>query len=525
MKKQVALKASIAALAAAALLYTGTSAWIGGQAQARYESWLADILPVIDPAGTSTRTYRKGIFSSEATLSLALPAAGEPARESDTVPGATVPPAPPSAPLRVTIVSRIQHGPVVGWRPAAAEIESRIASVDGGSEKFRALFADVASPVVRVLASFTGAWEGGLHWSAGRLGDASTAARWSDLNYLFAGSADGKRIEGSVAWPTFNLDIAPPVVAADPDIRIEGETPAEPPTPEPSTHLALAGLSATFHSQRQTPAAPWLLAAGKAAGTIESLTVLRGDAKVPVLTLQALDLQSDTQVDANQQIGVVQTIAGRGALLGTALETFRYEVALERLDGAALLALQKAVILMSRTPPAGGTPDAQVDAALPAAMGQALGRFLDAGPAYRVQLDATVGGKAGQAKGHVSLIPAPAGPAAEHAALPPELLLLSAIQRLEGAVSLRVPKSWPALFVASEPNAAESAAVLDMTLGMLEAQSLLGVDSDAYSVDIQFSQGVTRVNGKPWFGDLAPDAGKPTSRSRGSRSKGRAPRQ
>lgn len=508
MKKQVVLKASIAALAVVASLYTGTSVWIGGQAQTRYESWLADILPVIDPAGTSTRTYRKGIFSSEATLSLALPAAGEPA--------------PPSAPLRVNIVSRIQHGPVVGWRPAAARIETRIDSVDGGNENFRALFADVASPVVRGVASFTGAWEGGLHWSAGRLGDATTAARWSDLNYLFAGSADGKRIEGSVTWPTFNLDITPPVVAADPDIRIEGEEPAEPPTPEPSMHLALAGLNATFHSERQTPAAPWLLASGKAAGTIESLTVLRGDSKVPVLTLQALELQSDTQVDANQKIGVMQTIAGRGALLGTALEAFRYHVALERLDGAALLALQEAVVLTSRTPPSGGTPEAQADPALAAAMGQALGRFLDAGPAYRVQLDATVGGKAGQAKGHVSLLPAPAGQAAENGALPPELLMLAAFQRLEGAVSLRFPKSWPALFVAREPNSAESAAVLDMTLGMLEAQSLINADGEAYNVDIRFSQGVTRVNGKPLFGDLAPNTRMPTPRSRGSRSRGRA---
>ncbi|CAN5914382.1 hypothetical protein BH11PSE13_BH11PSE13_43310 [soil metagenome] len=528
MKKQSTVAVAIAALAAVALLYTGASAWLGAQAQTRYENWLVTVLPLIDPAGTSARSYRKGVFSSEATLSIALPAVQKPMPDPEAAPGAGLPSVPspvpsPVPPLRVNLVSRIQHGPLVDWRPAAAKIETRIASVDGGDPKLRGLFDGVATPVVAVIASFTGAWDGQLEWPAGRVGDAEASARWGALTYRFNGSADGKQILGTLAWPELRVDVTRPVSASPSDDASLPELPADPPM-----HLALAGLHATFQSQRQTDAQPWLLASGQASGTLDSLTLVRGDTtKQPLLSLEALKLQSDTHVSADQRIDVVQTVTGKGNILNTAVEALRYEVGLEGIDGAALLALQKAAIEMPGTPPAVGTPgmsNAPSNSVQTPAMGQALAQLLGGSPGYRVQLDATIAGQAGQAKARIALLPPTAGQALPTAP-PPAMLLLLAAQRLEGSASMRFPKNWPSVFAAGESDPAASVAALTQSLDLMKAQGLIKDDGTAYSVDLLYSKGETKVNGQSLAGALALDTDTPARRSGAPRRSGRSTRQ
>ncbi len=507
--------AIVGAIAAGALLYVGASAWLGGQVERRYENSLLTALPLIDAAGTSTRSYRRGLFSSEATLSLSLPGVQNPMTPPDAVPGAAMPPT--LAPLRVNIVSRIQHGPLAGWRPAAAKIETRIASVEGGNQKLRGLFDGVATPVVAVVASFSGAWDGRLDWPAGHMGDDVASARWGALTYQFNGSADGKHIQGALAWSDLRLDIARPAPASPADDPALAENAADLPM-----HLALLGLNATFRSERQTIEQPWLLATGHADGSLDSLNIVRGDVtKQPLLSLEAVKLQSDTRVSADQQIDVVQSVTGKGSILNTAIDTLRYEVALERIDGAALLSLQKAVSAMPGVQPAYGAPGASSEAVLTTAIAQALAQLIASGPSYRVQVDATIGGQAGQAKAHLGLLPAAAGQALP-TALPPATLLLLAAQQLDGSVSMRFPKTWPALFLAGETDPAASAAAVDQTLSLMEAQGLLKTEGTTYGVDLLYSKGETKVNGQSLLAGLAPELDAPSRGSGAPRRRGRA---
>jgi hypothetical protein len=65
-------------------------------------------------------------------------------------PAAAASAAPPQ-PIRITIENTVRHGPLAGWRLAAAVVETRVSAIDGVDDTMRKAFEKVSSPTLTTV--------------------------------------------------------------------------------------------------------------------------------------------------------------------------------------------------------------------------------------------------------------------------------------------------------------------------------------------------------------------------------------
>ena len=459
---------AVAAIAVLGLAYAGTSVWLGTQTQSRYEVQVERLVAGIeatDPTIKTTRSYQRGLFDSEARLTISFrPPAALHQRDADAPPAA-------AQPIVITIENHIHHGPLAGWRPAAAVIETRLGAVEGLTDAQRALFAQAFAPHMRAVVGFAGGVHGRLVVPAGEFANQGYRAQWQQLDYTFAKAADGKRMEGNVRWPQFQYASG----------AGEGAGAA------PTLQVRLSGLSARFESEiAQDEAVPF--GAGQATGTIEGIDIEQDGKTPPLLALNGMDFKSVT-TRSGKLLSVTQSVVGKGALRELPIESLELRQTLENIDAGALQRMQTA---MASAQGQAGERAAAADAGV-----VALTQLLDAQPAYKTSWRATLGNETGALAYSVAFGSGPAPGRGASPALPPALMVLGLIQRAQADATLRLPKNWPALLAQAAQRPDVSAESITQLIAGLQAQGWLREDADAWFTQLNYAGGQVRINGKP----------------------------
>ncbi|AMM25239.1 YdgA family protein [Variovorax sp. PAMC 28711] len=482
MRKSKPVVPVVAVVLVAGLAYAGTSHWLGGQIESRYNAALDQQLSAIgslQPGTQITRSYQRGMFTSEAQITLTVPS--PPTAEAEADPDAqAAPPTPPALqkPLVITIDNHIQHGPLAGWWPAIALIASRLGKIDAGTPAQRAVFDKVEPPRLRTVVHFGGGYDGTFVLPAGEFADGASRAKWQQLDFRFNGAGDGRHVEGNFDWPQLSIEAAP---KTDADEAAGART-------RDAVRLQIEGMTARFDSEVPVNGTA-AFGAGTSSGTIKHLSMARGDAPKAMFELDGVQLASTTRA-TGALFDVEQTATGRGTLAGKPIDRFDYAMALTQLNGEALKALEQALFKASATPAAEAPTDAQS-----AAIAQALNAVVQAGPSFRSRLKATIGVETGEFSLGVTL---PTGAAPAPADLPPAFLMLALAQQIEGNASMKMPKSWVPLFAGAGDKPAESIASAKALLGNFTAQGWLVEGAADVTAELKYAAGAITVNGRPF---------------------------
>lgn len=458
--------------------YAGSSFLLGRIAKARYDAALDEAGLLLDARKIVSRSYERGLFSSKARITFVVdvPAAAVGDGPAKRPAAARRDARATLAPLQLTLENEIQHGPLVGFQPAAALLVSRLTAVEGIDPAKRARYADVASPQVRTVFKFDGSYAGRLSWPAGGFDDAQLRMRWQALDYDFDVAASGARRQESLHWPGFRIDIS-----------AEG--------PAPGVSVSLDGINAQF-AWSAPGGGHWLLGTGQGQGGIDRLAVVRAgtmarDAPSPLFSLSDLELDSRMSGDA-AQLDIVQTVTGRGQVGATPIESIEFEAAIRRLDREALVLLQTPAVRSAQAGSIARAPDEATADFL-----QAIARLVEARPEYRTRLRATIEGQTGEFGAGVALHDAKPPGGATKAVPSPATPLPLVAQYLDGDLSLSLPKRWLSAIArgVDRPDVTpESVAAL---IAVAKGQGLLIEQAEAYVAELRFTEGQLLVNGKP----------------------------
>lgn len=496
------LTRALAVVVALGAVYAGTSWWLGQRVEAQYTSLLDRLAAQLGPDKIAERRYERSVFGAQSTvvLQFRVPDGAPPAAE----PAAPEPnPADPNTPegsdgpesvriMRVTLQDDIRHGPLAGWRPAAARVRTHLVSVEGLDDETRQLFAKANSPEFTTYIGFSGDYKGKMHVPAGELTDPKrpeSRAQWQALDYDFHLSADATQFTGTLQWPQMNFQVEEPAVSDDLDepAAAPGAAAQQPTT---TTRVDMKGLVLNFAYRQQT--GQWLMPVGKSDGRLEAFTVThRAVAQTefkPTMALKALRLDSETKENAGLLDSVTRAV-GPGSLGATEFKELRYESKFSRIDSQALATAQK--LLMAFV---SGTPDKlPVDDAAIRDMTQ---RWIAANPAYSDRYGATAqDGQVGEMGYVLSVRDAPSP---EHALPDGMPWFFALMQRLHISADVRVPKTFlPAIVeLLNEPDM-QVADLTDMADDFTKRGWL--VDEAGVLVGkAEYGQGALTLNGKPF---------------------------
>ncbi|MFT4195650.1 YdgA family protein [Ottowia sp.] len=472
----------IAAAAVLGAVYVGSSWWLGQRVEARYQALLDRAATQFGADKFAERRYDRDLFGAQSTVvfQFNLPALPE---EDDEAADA----APPARVLRITVQDDIRHGPLVGLRPAAARITTRVTQVEGLDDDTRQAFAKASAPEFDTLVGFGGDYAGRMLLPAGEMADPrqpGTRAEWQALTYDYTLAADGRRLTGTMHWPQASFE------ALEPAEEEEEGQPAQAPG---AVKMRLDALKASFD---MTPAddGQWLMAPGKGSGTIGTLEMTQRapgqTAFEPLMLMRDIQMETKT-TQADGLLNAVYRGHGQGSLGGVELKEMRYESQFSRLDAQALGTAQKLLMQWVSAPKADGA------AVPPEAVETMARRLLDAKPEYRDSFSAsTADGQAGQFGYSLAVTDLPAERAQALAGLPWQF---AAMQRVRFDANLRLPKAWLPMvqrLMNSPDMSAED--MTDMAQGFVE-QGWLREEGDAYLAQAEFGAGRLLLNGQPFM--------------------------
>lgn len=496
------LTRALAVVVALGAVYAGTSWWLGQRVQAQYTSLLDRLAAQLGPDKIADRRYERGVFGAQSTvvLQFRVPDGAPPAADA----GAPVPnPADPNAPegsdgpesvriVRVTLQDDIRHGPLAGWRPAAARVRTHLVSVEGLDDETRQLFAKASAPELTTYVGFGGDYKGKMHLPVGELSDPKhpdNRAQWQALDYDYHLSADATQFTGTLQWPQMDFQLQEPAASDDLD-EPAADPGAAAQQPTSTMRVEMKGLVLNFAYHQQT--GQWLMPVGKSDGRLQAFTLTHRAAGQtefkPTMALKALRLDSETTDNAGLLDSVTRAV-GPGSLGATEFKELRYESKFSRIDSQALATAQK--LLMAFV---SGTPDKlPVD---DAALREMTQRWIAAKPAYSDRFGATAqDGQVGEMGYALSVRDA----ASPESALPDGMpWFLTLMQRLHVSADMRVPRTFlPAIVDMLNEPGMQAANLNEMVDGFVQRGWLLE-DAGVLHGKAEYGQGALTLNGKPF---------------------------
>lgn len=477
MNKKIALGAAVGVLGAA---YAGATWYAGERAQQRYQEALEEVRKVLGAESVVSQQYQRGFWASQAQTVLQWTPPAEPAEE-----GATPVPA---TPLRLRLDSTVRHGPLAGFKLAAAVVETRMA-LDGLDEPARKLLERTSAPTLTVVHHWTGSNDLLLDVPAGEVSEGDNLIRWKALRYDMALSADRTRLRGSMQWPELTLRVhEDPEQALAEDEDDEGQEPAKPST----MAMAFSGLRGDFDVRIEDGL--WLLAPGTSQGRLDKLTVEleeQGAQSKALVALQDMDFKATIE-RKDAVFGWNVTMQSKGKIGPMALDSLSLREEVSRIDVEAVRMFQQALVGAYR---AGTAADAKAafapDAPWLATLAQAAPRLLAALPAYAVEIKATVAGKEGSLSYGAQIKSAPDQALVEEKGWGPALMKHSVLD-----ASVRLPKAWIPLMAEAAGKPVPAPDEVNALLGMAQAQGFLTQETDHIASSVKVEAGEVRLNGK-----------------------------
>lgn len=477
MNKKIALGAAVGVLGAA---YAGATWYAGERAQQRYQEVLEEVRKVLGAESVVSQQYQRGFWASQAQTVFQWTPPAEPAEE-----GATPVPA---TPLRLRLDSTVRHGPLAGFKLAAAVVETRMA-LDGLDEPARKLLERTSAPTLTVVHHWTGSNDLLLDVPAGEVSEGDNLIRWKALRYDMALSADRTRLRGSMQWPELTLRVhEDPEQALAEDEDEEGQEPAKPST----MAMAFAGLRGDFDVRIEDGL--WLLAPGTSQGRLDKLTVeLEEQGAQPKALVALQDMDFKAAIERKDAVfGWNVTMQSKGKIGPMALDSLSLREEVSRIDVEAVRMFQQALVGAYR---AGTAADAKAafapDAPWLATLAQAAPRLLAALPAYAVEIKATVAGKEGSLSYGAQIKSAPDQALVEEKGWGPALMKHSVLD-----ASVRLPKAWIPLMAEAAGKPVPAPDEVNALLGMAQAQGFLTQETDHIASSVKVEAGEVRLNGK-----------------------------
>ncbi|WP_440107597.1 YdgA family protein [Acidovorax sp. BL-A-41-H1] len=463
----------------------GAATWyMGERAHSSYQEAMNDMAKLLGPEVLVSQRYTKGFWSSKGQLVLQwTPPASE--DEPDAGGGAATAAAPPA--IRFTVENTVRHGPLAGWRVAAAVVETRLVGVEGADDPVRKTFAKVTAPTLTTVRHLTGSHDFVLALPAGEVGDGEEMVRWQSLAYRMKVNAGVSRVSGDFDWPEFTMDVA--------DKGEDDDAPAVATAPTQRLAVALQGMKGEFNLQLEDGL--WLLAPGSGKGTIGKLAITRAAGAAPGVAPAApepmvalRDLSYGVTIARNgAHLGWVTAMQGKGSVGPVALESLELNETVSRIDVEAVKLVQKALLDAYKTDPS--TAVAAVEAPWIASLMDAVPKFVAALPAYAMKLSAKVDGEQGELEYGVELKRVPDAAQIAEGAWAPALLKSSAVH-----ASMRLPKAWLPRLAQAAGQQAPKPEEIDALVGMAEAQGYIQQEASHLTSAVRMEDGRVVLNGK-----------------------------
>lgn len=470
---------------AAVLLVAGYGAatwYLGERAHTAYQEAIADMRKVAGAEALVSQQYTKGFWSSQAQLVLQWtpPVSEEDDEENDGDASAAA-----AQPIRITLENTVRHGPLAGWRLAAAVIETRLGAVEGVSDGMRKAFAKVSAPTVTTVRQFTGSHDIALAWPAGEAGDAGNLMRWQPLTYQMNLNADRSRLSGDFTWPEVAVSL----------LHNEAESegvPAAAGAPAARFAVEVQGMKGDFDMQLQDGL--WLLAPGHAKGTVGKMTVTRAATAeatpAPLVALQ--DLTYGTTISrSGSHLGWVNALKAKGSIGPVALESVEVNETVSRIDVDAVKLVQEALVAAYRTDQEAAATLAATEAPWGEALAQAAPKFVAALPAYAMKLSAKMDGEQGELEYGLELKNAPNADEIAAGGWGLALVKSSALH-----ANLRLPKAWLPRLAQATGKKAPKPEDIDAMVGMAQAQGFIKQEAAHLTSALRMEGGKTVLNGK-----------------------------
>lgn len=471
----------------------GAATWtMGERAHSAYQEALEEVSKLVGPEVLVSQQYTKGFWSSQGQLVLQWtpPAAeeDEAADAEDAAKDGAAAKAVPPQPVRITVENTVRHGPLAGWRLAAAVVETRVASVEGVDDNVRKAFAKVSAPTLTTVRNLTGSHDIALAWPAGEVGDGEERVRWQPVDYRMHLNADRSRLNGDFAWPEFAMDFQNTNADSDEETAA-AETPLE------RFAVVLQGMKGDFNVQLDDGL--WLLAPGSGKGSFGKVTVTRapaaaaaaGAAPEPLVALQDLSYVA-TIARTGGHLDWVSSMRGKGNIGPLALESLELNESFKRIDVEAVKLVQKALLDAYKAD--AGTALTATESPVSAALMEAVPKFMAALPAYAMKLSAKVDGEQGELEYGAELKSVPDAAQIAEGAWAPALLKSSALY-----ASVRLPKAWLPRLAQAAGQKAPKPEDIDAMLGMAQAQGFVKQEAAHLTSAVRMEDGKVVLNGKP----------------------------
>lgn len=465
MNKGVAV--GLGAVAVVGAAYVGASVWAGQQVKRHYETQsdtLARQMPFLKAAQES---HEGGVFSSTHTMTWRLGCLPQRQPDGSVKRG---------EPLQFTVVDRIQHGPLPGFRRlGAAAIDSELVLAETTRQALAEVFGEGKQPLaVRTLVGFDGRYVSTISSPAASIAatEKSPQLNWGGIQATVHGDTSGRSATYDFSLPGFEVI----------DAR-QGVT------------LKLTGF--TMRGEAGGDGTSSLLLAGKSEGSLAGMEMSvrppDGAASEPFrMSLGPLKFDGKATVD-KELLSSTSSMTGSGQIGATRLDKIEMTASMKRLHVPSYLAMIGTLLDGSMSCEADKPePDPQV---VMEAMQKSLAALLPHNPEYSLdKLAVETGGK----RGELSYAIAVAGVTEADLQLPAPMLLMT---KGELKADVRLPVGWIEQLLMSLPGKAQAAApqpeMVNVMLDQFSAQGLVVREGEFVSASLRFKNGQAEVNGKP----------------------------
>ena len=465
MNKGVAV--GLGAVAVVGAAYVGASVWAGQQVKRHYDTQsaaLARQVPFLKPV---EERHEAGLFSSTHTMTWRLGCLPQPQPDGTVTRG---------EPLQLSMVDRIQHGPLPGFRSlGAAAIDSQLVLAGQAQQAFAKVFGEGRHPLsARTLVGFDGRYVSNISSPAASIAGAAEGQQmsWGGIEAKLHGDTSGRSVSYEFSMPGFEVADA-----------------------KQGMKMKLAGLN--MRGEASGDGTALLLMAGRSEGTLAGMEMSvqppDGGASEPFrMSLGPFKFDGKTTLD-KELLSTTSTMTGSGQVGATKLDKIEMTASMKRLHVPSYFALISAVMDGSTSCEAdkpGPDPQAMMET-----MQKGLAKLLPHNPEYALdKLAIETGGK----RGELSYAIAVAGVTEADLQLPAPMLLMS---KGEFKAEVKLPVSWIEQLLMALPSKAQAAApqpeMVNVMLDQFSAQGLVVREGEFVSASLRFKNGQAEVNGKP----------------------------
>lgn len=438
--------------------YAGGTWWAGREVQQALQAQQARMGQEVPFVKVAEQRYERGWWSSMRTTTYefgCLPAGDE---------------GQPPRPLRLTVLDRIQHGPLAGGRHlGAAYMESELV-LSGQVQEAASRFFGSAPPLrVQTVVGFDGGYHSRVTSPAGQIqGEQGEQLTWQGLQGEVSANGAGTELRYEVRMPGLELR-----------------------APAAQGTMKMTGLQVRGDGHRPAEGSWWLMT-GRGEGEIASVEfegMAPGGASMKAGFSQ-LRFASDTRIEQDL-LHSTSTITGQGRIGDTPLDKLEMQASIKRLHAPTYAKLVSTLMQGG----AGCGEEGPDPAQLLASLEGDLRQLLPHGPEYALdKLAVEYGGQ----RGELSYAIAVEGVTAEELELPVPALLMTKGQL---RADVKLPVTWlqelaaqPAL---RKAGSAPDPQMLNLMLDQFAAQGLLVRDGEHVASSLRYQQGRLTLNGKP----------------------------